>query len=311
MKPISVPLYFFSDGVGQTVLHALLVVPSLLCALLLVHIDVPSPATFAAFLLAFAVGYGVNFFLNFLMNCVAFWTLETFAAQLIVRWVSDLALGADHSADVLSGHPRQNRLRAALCRDLLDAAADLRRRHPALAVGSEHRDADRVARALRRRSRRLVWRAASNRVDHPGRLTSGKIPEHEFAVTVYVEPRRRRRSEPHHPRASSSPLASKRAVGDEEKPIPLRREVERERRPFETRDAQRRILRDADRRVDRGVAADDVSQRLRRRCGIERHLSVRRRGSRSARQAPTSARDAAARSRCCCTRCGVRPCPRS
>ncbi len=93
MKPISVPLYFFSDGLGQTLLHALLVIPSLLCALLLVHIDVPGPATFAAFLLAFAIGYGVNFFLNFLMNSIAFWTLETFAAQLIVRWASDLLSG--------------------------------------------------------------------------------------------------------------------------------------------------------------------------------------------------------------------------
>ncbi|MGA8576079.1 MAG: ABC-2 family transporter protein [Candidatus Cybelea sp.] len=93
MKPISVPLYFFSDGIGQTLLHALLVVPSLFCALLLVHIDVPPPATFAAFVLAFIVGYGVNFFVNFLMNCIAFWTLETFAAQLIVRWVSDLLSG--------------------------------------------------------------------------------------------------------------------------------------------------------------------------------------------------------------------------
>jgi ABC-2 type transport system permease protein len=93
MKPISVPLYFFSDGLGQTLLHALLVIPSLLCALLLVHIDVPHPATFAAFLLAFAIGYGVNFFLNFLMNSIAFWTLETFAAQLIVRWASDLLSG--------------------------------------------------------------------------------------------------------------------------------------------------------------------------------------------------------------------------
>ncbi len=93
MKPISVPLYFFSDGLGQTALHALLVIPSLLCALLLVHIDVPSPTTFAVFLLAFAIGYGVNFFVNFLMNSVAFWTLETFAAQLIVRWASDLLSG--------------------------------------------------------------------------------------------------------------------------------------------------------------------------------------------------------------------------
>jgi ABC-2 type transport system permease protein len=39
------------------------------------------------------IGYGVNFFLNFLMNCIAFWTLETFAAQLIVRWASDLLSG--------------------------------------------------------------------------------------------------------------------------------------------------------------------------------------------------------------------------
>lgn len=93
MKPISVPFYFFSDGLGQTALHALLVIPSLLIALLMVRIDVPSPPVFAAFLLAFAIGYGVNFFLNFVMNCIAFWTLETFAIQLIVRWTSDLLSG--------------------------------------------------------------------------------------------------------------------------------------------------------------------------------------------------------------------------
>lgn len=93
MKPISLPLYFFSDGIGQTLLHAVLVVPSLLFALLLVRIDVPNPATFAAFAIAFLIGYCVNFFLNFLMNSIAFWTLETFAVQLIVRWGSDLLSG--------------------------------------------------------------------------------------------------------------------------------------------------------------------------------------------------------------------------
>jgi ABC-2 type transport system permease protein len=93
MKPISLPLYFFADGAGQTLLHAVLVVPSLLFALLLVHIDVPSPATLGAFALAFLLGYCVNFFINFLMNSVAFWTLETFAIQLIVRWISDLLSG--------------------------------------------------------------------------------------------------------------------------------------------------------------------------------------------------------------------------
>lgn len=93
MKPISVPFYFFSDGFGQTLLHALLVIPSILCALLLVHIDLPSAQVFGMFLLSFFIGYLVNFFLNFLMNAIAFWTLETFAIQLIVRWVSDLLSG--------------------------------------------------------------------------------------------------------------------------------------------------------------------------------------------------------------------------
>jgi ABC-2 type transport system permease protein len=93
MKPISVPFYFFSDGFGQTLLHALLVIPSVLFCLLLVHIDVPPVPVFGVFVLSFAFGYLVNFFVNFLMNAVAFWTLETFAMQLIVRWVSDLLSG--------------------------------------------------------------------------------------------------------------------------------------------------------------------------------------------------------------------------
>src|ERR1700736_3604833 len=93
MKPISLPLYFFSDGVGTTLLHALLILPTLALALFMVHIDVPPPAVLAAFALSFLLGYLVNFLLNFLMNCVAFWTLETFAIQLMVRWVSDLLSG--------------------------------------------------------------------------------------------------------------------------------------------------------------------------------------------------------------------------
>ncbi|HEY9086045.1 MAG TPA: ABC-2 family transporter protein [Candidatus Tyrphobacter sp.] len=93
MKPIVVPFYFFSDGVGRTLLYAVLVLPTLLCALLLVRIDVPDPARFGVFVLSFLIAYCVNFVLNFCMNSIAFWTLETFALQLIVRWVSDLLSG--------------------------------------------------------------------------------------------------------------------------------------------------------------------------------------------------------------------------
>ena len=93
MKPINLPLFFFSDGFGQTALHAMLIVPALLLALFIVRIDVPPPAALLAFAFSFALGYVVNFLLNFLMNSIAFWTLETFAIQLIVRWVSDLLGG--------------------------------------------------------------------------------------------------------------------------------------------------------------------------------------------------------------------------
>lgn len=93
MKPINLPLFFFSDGFGQTLLHALLIVPSLLLALFIVRIDVPGPGVLVVFGLSFALGYCVNFLMNFLMNAVAFWTLETFAIQLMVRWVSDLLGG--------------------------------------------------------------------------------------------------------------------------------------------------------------------------------------------------------------------------
>lgn len=93
MKPISLPLYFFSDGFGQGAFHALTIAPSLLFALLLVHIDLPAALPLAVFFVSFALGYLVNFLLNFLMNSVAFWTLETFSVQLMVRWASDLLGG--------------------------------------------------------------------------------------------------------------------------------------------------------------------------------------------------------------------------
>jgi ABC-2 type transport system permease protein len=103
MKPISLPLYYFSDGIGQTLFHALMILPALVLALLLVHIDVPSPPALAAFAVTFVAGYAVNFLLNFLMNVVAFWTLETFAIQLMIRWASDLLSGQILPLDFFPG----------------------------------------------------------------------------------------------------------------------------------------------------------------------------------------------------------------
>ena len=93
MKPIVVPLYFFADGTGEVLFHALLIVPSLALALLFVHIDVPALGTFAAFALSFVLGYFVGFFINFILNCTAFWTLEISAIQLITTWLTDILGG--------------------------------------------------------------------------------------------------------------------------------------------------------------------------------------------------------------------------
>ena len=89
LKPIIVPLYFFADGTGEVLFHAVLLVPATLIALLIFHIIVPPPAVLAAFALSFALGYLVGFFLNFMLNCMAFWTLEISAMQLIVTWLTD------------------------------------------------------------------------------------------------------------------------------------------------------------------------------------------------------------------------------
>ena len=93
MKPISVPLYLFSDGTGEVLFHGALIIPSLAIALFIVHIDVPSFAVCCSFALSFLLGYFVGAFLNFILNCVAFWTLEITAVQMIVTWITDLLGG--------------------------------------------------------------------------------------------------------------------------------------------------------------------------------------------------------------------------
>jgi ABC-2 type transport system permease protein len=39
------------------------------------------------------LGYLVGLLMNFILNCIAFWTLEIHAIQLIVTWVTDLLGG--------------------------------------------------------------------------------------------------------------------------------------------------------------------------------------------------------------------------
>lgn len=92
-KPIVVPLYFFAKGTGEVLFHAVLIVPSLIFALFIVHVDIPPAGTLVVFFVSFALGYFVGFFINFILNCTAFWTLEISAVQMIVTWITDLAGG--------------------------------------------------------------------------------------------------------------------------------------------------------------------------------------------------------------------------
>ena len=93
LKPVSVPMFYFADGTGEVLFHALLIVPSLALALLVVHIDVPPPETIGVFVLSATLGYFVAFFLNFMLNCTAFWTLEISSVQMIVTWLTGLLGG--------------------------------------------------------------------------------------------------------------------------------------------------------------------------------------------------------------------------
>jgi len=93
LKPISVPFFYFADGTGEVVFHALLILPALALALLVVHIDVPTAATCAVFALSALLGYTIGFLLNFVLNCSAFWTLEISAVQMIVTWLTGILGG--------------------------------------------------------------------------------------------------------------------------------------------------------------------------------------------------------------------------
>jgi len=100
-----------ADGTGEVLFHALLVVPSLALALLVVHVDLPTFAGLAAFAASFLIGYLIGFCINFILNCTAFWTLEISAVQLIVTWLTDfLALEIEDAHEGFRDARGQKRL---------------------------------------------------------------------------------------------------------------------------------------------------------------------------------------------------------
>lgn len=94
-RPVRYPLTVIADGLGAMGFGILQVVPALLALAPLIHLVAPpSPPAAALFLLSAMLGIAVNFSLTLMLNLTAFWILETFGIQMILRWVSMALSGA-------------------------------------------------------------------------------------------------------------------------------------------------------------------------------------------------------------------------
>ncbi|HET9343236.1 MAG TPA: ABC-2 family transporter protein [Candidatus Eremiobacteraceae bacterium] len=95
MRPISVPLYVFSDTLGQTGFALIQCVPALALSAFLVHIDgPPSALALVAFVVALAIGFVVNYFIDMIMATMTFWTMEIFGIQIMVQFIASLLSGS-------------------------------------------------------------------------------------------------------------------------------------------------------------------------------------------------------------------------
>lgn len=95
MRPISIPWFVFADTVGQTGFAIFQIVPALLLALLIVHVDPPvSLMAAVVFVVSLAIGFVVNFFLDMMMATITFWTMEIFGIQLMMQFATSLLSGA-------------------------------------------------------------------------------------------------------------------------------------------------------------------------------------------------------------------------
>ena len=94
-RPVRYPLTVIADGLGAMGFGLLQVVPALLVVAPLIHLVAPpTPAAAALFILSAALGITVNFAMTLMLNLTAFWILETFGIQMILRWVSMALSGA-------------------------------------------------------------------------------------------------------------------------------------------------------------------------------------------------------------------------
>ncbi|MNK62675.1 hypothetical protein D3C87_818620 [compost metagenome] len=94
-RPVRYPLTVMADGLGAMGFGLLQVIPALLVLAPIIHLVAPpTPDAAALFVLSALLGIAVNFSMTLMLNLTAFWILETFGIQMILRWVSMALSGA-------------------------------------------------------------------------------------------------------------------------------------------------------------------------------------------------------------------------
>jgi ABC-2 type transport system permease protein len=94
-RPVRYPLTVIADGLGAMGFGLLQVLPALLLLTPLIHLVAPpTPEASLLFVASALLGIAVNFCMTLMLNLTAFWILETFGIQMILRWVSMALSGA-------------------------------------------------------------------------------------------------------------------------------------------------------------------------------------------------------------------------
>ena len=94
LRPVRFPLYLLADNLGSAAFRLLIALPAAVLAALLLDVQLPPDGEHVlGFGLSLGLGFVIAFLLDFLANLTAFWTLETFGLQYMLRFAGFVLSG--------------------------------------------------------------------------------------------------------------------------------------------------------------------------------------------------------------------------
>ena len=94
LRPVRFPLYLLADNLGSAAFRLLIALPAAVLAAVLLEVQLPPDGEHVlAFGLSLGLGFVIAFLLDFLANLTAFWTLETFGLQYMLRFAGFVLSG--------------------------------------------------------------------------------------------------------------------------------------------------------------------------------------------------------------------------